>query len=352
MNTADLWEEWVKIALLGTPHQTRPPISQQLPVDLSASVQAIYTEPHIPQDQQREQRYLALAGVLNNYQQAGYQPTTLAQLEQTHLITATTAPESTEHYLADNIMQLFRRILALSKPQHFLRIWAAYSQQRQHVVPPSDLLDLLDAAKTHESLRPYLHDLLGSRGLWLIKFREDWQQLLTTTTATLSTKVLDKAVWEEGTLGERYYYLQQLRNQQPAQAREQLQAIWRQENAKARAQLLNALQINLSLDDEAFLESCLDDRAKSVKSLARQLLAQLDESAFVKRQQQRLTRWLTLEFEEKPNTRSKTRKFQIVVDLSIEKEDAASLLRDGIEHTAHSGKGRKAAGLEQALSYV
>jgi hypothetical protein len=353
MSTQALWEEWVKIALLGTKHQTRPPTIYQLPADLAATVQALYPTAQIPQDHQREQSYLALTAVLNNYQQAGYYPAALADLEPSPLTTIATATETSENYLSDEIMVLFRRILALSRPNYFLKIWADYSQQCQQVVPPSDVLNLLDAAKTHESLRPYLHDLLGSRGLWLIKFREDWQKLLTTTSiATTSPKILDKAVWEDGTLGERYHYLQQLRKQQASQAREQLQAIWRQENAKTRAHLLAALQINLSLDDEAFLESCLDDRAKSVKSLARQLLAQLEQSAFVKRQQQRLARWLTIELDEKRNARSKSPKFRIVVDLSVEWDDAASVLRDGIEHTARSGKGRKASWLEQALSYI
>ncbi|MGV6809915.1 MAG: DUF5691 domain-containing protein [bacterium] len=352
MSTQALWEEWVKIALLGTKHQTRPPTINQLPADLAATVQALYPTAQIPQDHQREQHYLALTAVLNNYQQAGYHPAALADFEQSPLTSSTTVTATSEKYLSEDIMALFRRILALSRPSYFLKIWADYSQQCQQVVPPSDLLNLLDAAKTHESLRPYLHDLLGSRGLWLIRFREDWQKLLTTTNTTLSTKVLNKAVWEEGTLGERYYYLQQLRNDQPAQAREQLQAIWRQENAKTRAHLLAALHINLSLDDETFLESCLDDRAKSVKSLARQLLAQLEQSAFVQRQQQRLARWLIIEPDEKRSTRSKAPKFRIVVDLSVEWDDAASLLRDGIENTSRSGKGRKASWLEQALSYV
>jgi hypothetical protein len=352
MSTQALWEEWVKIALLGTKHQTRPPTINQLPVDLAATVQALYPTAQIPQDHQREQHYLALMAVLNNYQQAGYHPAALADFEQSPLTSSTTVTATPEKYLSEDIMALFRRVLALSRPNYFLKIWADYSQQCQQVVPPSDLLNLLDAAKTHASLRPYLHDLLGSRGLWLIRFREDWQKLLTTTTTTLSTKVLDKAVWENGTLGERYYYLQQLRHQQPAQAREQLQAIWRQENAKTRAHLLAALHINLSLDDETFLESCLDDRAKSVKSLARQLLAQLKQSAFVQRQQQRLARWLTIEPDEKRNTRSKAPKFRILVDMSVEWDDAASLLRDGIENTSRSGKGRKASWLEQALSYV
>ena len=66
-------------------------------------------------------------------------------------------------------------------------------------------------------------------------------------------------------------------------ARELLAAGWSRETAEERAQLLAALSHGLSRADEEFLEAALDDRAAGVRAAARDLLARLPESAFLRR---------------------------------------------------------------------
>ena len=52
---------------------------------------------------------------------------------------------------------------------------------------------------------------------------------------------------------------------------------------RQRASLLAVLAPGLSLDDEEFLETALDDRAGEVREVARQLLSRLPGSAFRRR---------------------------------------------------------------------
>ncbi|HPQ94540.1 MAG TPA: DUF5691 domain-containing protein, partial [Thiolinea sp.] len=138
--------------------------------------------------------------------------------------------------------------------------------------------------------------------------------------------------------------------EQPAAvAREQLQAVWKQEAAPVRQDLLQALRVNLSLDDEPWLESCLDDRSKGVRQLAAELLGALPGSAFRQRRQALLDGWLGIQAGAGLFNRLGGKK-QLQVRLPEHWEKG--WLRDGIEEKPPRGKGAKAWWLEQALSFV
>jgi hypothetical protein len=107
---------------------------------------------------------------------------------------------------------------------------------------------------------------------------------------------------------------------------------------------LSVFSVNLSSEDEAFLNACLEDRSKGVRQLAATLLGSLPDSAFSQRQKQRLNTWLRFE------KGGLLKKNKLIVELP-ETWDKTWLI-DGIEEKPPQGKGEKAWWLEQALSTV
>lgn len=98
----------------------------------------------------------------------------------------------------------------------------------------------------------------------------------------LTTEKIEQ-VWHTETLNERLMLLDALRTCDPDYARDLLQSTWKAEPLKARARLLGSLNVNLSMADEPFIESALDDRAGAVRRTAVDLLVRLPESRFVSR---------------------------------------------------------------------
>jgi len=165
---------------------------------------------------------------------------------------------------------------------------------------PAPLLpSLLDAAVRSVALRPAVNAAQGSRGRWLAAYRDDWRRVTDQADggpAATAGKGLPAGprAWETGSRAERVAYLAGLRGRNPVVGRELLAAGWSRENAEERAQLLAALMRGLSLADEEFLEAALDDRAEGVRTIARDLLARLPESAFLQRSAARAAALLRL----------------------------------------------------------
>jgi hypothetical protein len=105
----------------------------------------------------------------------------------------------------------------------------------------------------------------------------------------------DPGVWDTGRRAERRAYLVELRERDPAAARELLAAGWSRETGDDRADLLAVLARGLSPDDEDFLEAALDDRKASVRAEAARLLARLPGSRFTRRAAERAAPLLRLE---------------------------------------------------------
>lgn len=79
----------------------------------------------------------------------------------------------------------------------------------------------------------------------------------------------------EGGPADRLGAFRQARRKDPAAARETLAASLSAEPAKLRVELVGSLGVGLGPDDAPFLESCLADRAQSVRDMATGLLARL-----------------------------------------------------------------------------
>lgn len=140
-----------------------------------------------------------------------------------------------------------------------------------------------------------------------------------------SEPTLDPAVWPTIPTAQRVVLLTELRRHDPTAGRELLLSTWASEPARDRASLLAALAESVSLADEEFLESVLDDRAPSVRVEAARLLDQLPQSRRAARMADRLRPLIS---------RVGLLKKQLKVDAPAEPD--ASAQRDGITTPKHS----------------
>jgi uncharacterized protein DUF5691 len=161
--------------------------------------------------------------------------------------------------------------------------WLAAVAERGYRVPPRLLPELLDRGRGDRSLRPVIARAAGRRGAWLALRNTDWAYLITEG----GDPGTGPQAWETGTRNQRIGYLTGLRATGPAAARAALAETWAREPAPERAAFLSTLTHGLSAEDEEFLESALDDRAKDVRQVAADLLARLPGSAYGRRMAER-----------------------------------------------------------------
>ncbi|MFE3002114.1 DUF5691 domain-containing protein [Nocardia sp. NPDC059246] len=176
------------------------------------------------------------------------------------------------------------QLLADNSP--FLDEWFALAGPRDFRAPDGMVSGLLDRAKALASHREPLLRLAGARGRWLAAQHPGWKSLVRAAAE-------DESVWSHGRAAERRSWLSQLRQRDPAAARAALAASWGTESGPGKAELLAVLADGLSLDDEALLETALDDRRAEVRRLAADLLGRLPDSAFARRMAGRAAAWLS-----------------------------------------------------------
>ena len=203
--------------------------------------------------------------------------------------------------------------------------------KRGYVAPPETLPGLLGLGRN--KWPSLILPLIGERGNWLAAHNPAWAY-------ACKREPLD--AWENGTRAERILALEQMRTTDPAQGREWVQSNWEIDSPKDRAAFLATFAIGLSMEDEPFLEACLDDKRQEVREAARRLLLRLEGSRFVQRMWARV----------KPLVRVRSsflKKETLEVTLPEELEAAAK--RDGMGEFALPKKmGEKAGRLAQMLA--
>jgi hypothetical protein len=233
-----------------------------------------------------ERSLLLTAGAWAVYRQAGYcaeSAPTIPQLAPAEVLASCSAKAA--HLLASLLQGEHSKIL----PE------ALEHLQQAHLRLPHDLLPQALAYETkNKEVRSALVPVLGERGRWLSQFNQEWKwvnQLLLQTEKSLPANI--ETIWQESTLDERNIVLRNMREVDPARARNWLTEVWKKEKAETRTTLLATFEVNLSLEDEPFLEKALDDRSTNVQSLAVSLLARLPDSALAQRMQDRANAILT-----------------------------------------------------------
>lgn len=266
-------DELVKVALVGTAQRASGEIISGAPVD------ALIARGQYGSD---ERKLLLHAGALAIYRMAGTQPL--------HGIVAP-EPASSEELPAcsPGAAQL---IAGLLKGVHSELLPEALERLRvARLRLPFDVLPLALSMREHHHA---LAQVVGARGRWLSDFNPHWAWLRGVDSEQVRMLPDNaEATWQEGTQTERVAVLRQVRGIDPARAREWLAAVWKREKADLRAELLDALRVDLALADEALLEAALDDRAAAVRARAALLLALLSDSALSRRMAARADRVLS-----------------------------------------------------------
>lgn len=289
---SNLWKEITSAALLGTERQSFKPIvasgklGQLLQIDKTRSP---------------ESNLLLSAAILSLYEHAGQQP----QKDSTVPFTACNLKDQPRcrPRAAHFLQQILQSESGYS--QH-LSEWLELAAQNGQRVPEQCLPRLLTLATTAQQQK--ILSVLGERGRWLAAQNSEWNDAI---------DPLTEIDWDTSTDSVRLMYLRQLRQVQPDRARELLQSTWKEESAERRSQFLEVLQIGLSLADEPFLEAQLNDRSKTVRRKAADLLVCLPDSRYCDRMIQRLA----------PLIQLKSKTFEITLPSTCD----SSMQQDGIE---------------------
>lgn len=196
--------------------------------------------------------------------------------------------------------------------------WFELASEAKRTLPPHFLPLVLE--RVPPSMRAGASSVLGVTAAWLGQLNSSW-------TVTPIVAEPSEQRWQEGTLEERRAELAAMRARDPERGRSWLTATWDSDPPEAREAFVKVLQIGLSDQDEAFLESALDDKRKAVRQAAVDCLVRLPHSAHAQRMRARLEPLVA--FEGKSGLLGKFTKRKLIVDLPTAPDKAAQ--RDGID---------------------
>jgi hypothetical protein len=316
-----LWQEVVKVALVGTERQAL----KEIPPDnkLGQILSCLDSS-------DKEGSLLSAAGAIALYQRAGK----ISLSDKQPLQKACEA----EELLDCSLVSRQHLALILGGNAQLLPEWLTVAAAARKRVPSEYLPHVLTLGQKQNNLQACILPVLGKRGYWLAKQNPDWNYV--------NSEITNKS-WQTGNKEVRRSLLQRLREQDPDKAREQLKKTWKKESAEERASLLAALEINLSMNDEPFLEAALDDKRKQVRDVAAKLLSKLPKSRLCQRMIERVRPLITF------NHNS----VQVTLPSTCDAEAAAKgdreMIRDGIDQSRYSSAlGEKASLLLQMLCCV
>nr|WP_238350661.1 DUF5691 domain-containing protein [Kribbella shirazensis] len=198
-------------------------------------------------------------------------------------------------------------------------------------VPPEQLPALADYARHRAEYRPLVIAAAGRRARWLADLNPEWRFLHAAVAESN-----DPELWTHGNAIQRRTWLRTLRQQDPAAALEALTEVWPAESAATRADFLGLFTDNLTLRDEQFLETALDDRSREVRRVAARLLARLPGAQYGVRMTERLHSHLT--------------PAQGVLAVDLPRSLTQSMERDGLDSQNPEGLGKRAWWFHQIVA--
>ena len=314
-----IWQELVAAALVGQERSASPiPSASGKLGEVLAAVAAKKPDP--------DQMLLTTAGLVSLYRRAGARP----------MVDKTSLPEPC---LADE-----RPACSLRSSDHLVRMlggqnrevlpeWLAALAQAGRRVRDEDLVSLLEQGRSQRDLREAIVAVMGQRGRWLAAQNPDWSYA--------TGRENPEGDWQTASREWRLDELKRCRVSDPARARELVASTWDQETPPDRAAFLETFAVGLSMDDEPFLESALDDRRVEVRRAAAELLSRLAESRLCQRMIARVG----------PLVQFSQHKGKLQVDINLPDQYTKDMARDGIAKS-QPGMGEKNAWLTQMLAIV
>ena len=311
------WPELVKIALIGTNRAT-----------LSPEVRKALAVLKIKPEQDTASLVLEGASVWSLMQKVGNAPSQWPYPLPTPAVeeeTSSCSPRSARH------LHLILDGTYEEALEEFLQIM----HLKQKRLPPESLPELFDRCLIDSPLWDKISPAIGARGGWLLAQNPEWLPLNCQP---------NPENWETAKRVERKQILEALRANQPTQAIELIISTWKEDDLNSRVQFIKTLKINLSEEDEDFLEEKLDDSRKEIRKIAAELLGQLPDSALNQRMFQRLQPYLQLK-----KKKSGRRKLEV----QLPEQSDNSMIRDGIDPSAQWYKGGvKASRLGQMIASI
>jgi Family of unknown function (DUF5691) len=321
MSLSNTWQNLVSSALLGTERQ-KPNLSE---LDFLRGIDSNNPETAL----------LSASATLALYKQAGQQfnSTLEIKLEKAEAETLPQVSQTQQSLLLECLNSRTEQLpecLELAK--------------NAKLRAPFELLNsLIQKGHADSDLREQVLPILGARGIWLAKHLDYG--------AWVGGSSLDESVWELGMPTQRRDYLYALRDFNPQLALQKLEAVWAQEPAKVRSELIATLETNLSMQDEDFLENALDDKGKEVRETAARLLTKLPDSRLMERMKARVAPLLQYTPEGKPGMLGLKKGTPAKLEVTLPESCDKAMQRDGIELKPPSWQkiGEKAFWLKQML---
>lgn len=309
-----MWQEVVTTSLVGTQRRslilTPPPAAPPLTKGgIGESGQLGNLLSHL-NDSDPEGTLLSAAAAISLYQQAGQLPVKDNQ--------PLPAPCQPDELPCCSIRAGQHLRLMLLKRQKLLPEWLAAAAKAGQRASEYCLPGLLELGRHSRQLRVAILPVLGKRGRWLAEQNLDWDYVVGEDI---------EETWKTGSRAARQLLLQQLRAENPTATRERVAAVWEQEKSDERLAFIETFLTGLSMNDEPFLETVLDDRRKEVRQKAAQLLANLPESRLCQRMTERVHSSLIL----------KEKRNRLHLDFTLTEAADEALTRDGIDskHSPH-----------------
>lgn len=332
------WDDVLRAALLGTERQSSAFPAPQGAQPLAAALSALPSaDPAL--------RLLSAAGLLTVYRRAGNQPAEAAPPS------AAPAPDAAQDRprVGARAAGMLAQVLGNAK-RPLVAEWLDCCASAGLRVPEEYLPALFEWGRLEKDLHGSIAAVAGLRGSWLAGQNQAWS-FAQGASGLQAPEIGDS--WETGSLPVRIGALAGLRATDPERARGMLEASWEQEDAEARAAFLRALAKGLSSADEPFLEKCLADRRKEVRTAAADLLVLLPGSRLVARMRERLAP--LLEFGPgKKGILGKLAGARGTLAVTLPKDCDEGMQRDGIAEKPPGGRkiGQKQWWLQQMLAAV
>ncbi len=192
-------------------------------------------------------------------------------------------------------------------------------------LPEDRLPEIFQICKNKQELI-LVRETMGARGEWLVKQNSDWSYL---------NVLSDPSLWDLSIKKDRIHLLRNIRAVDPETALHLLNNNWKKETYQSKIAYIKCLEIGLSISDQTFLETCLDDGRKEVRKEAARVLSLLPDSALVKRMFERGIHFIQIK-------KSGLRKKKLEIQLPQRCDDA--MIRDGIDPRSQWFRGGVKAG--------
>ncbi len=283
------WSGLTSAALLGTERSSITSI--RVGTDqLGTALRAVHHHTQSP-----EYALLRSAALVTLFRQAG--------VSSAHVSDPPNAPHDNENkslqigideVCASSASQLLDLLLSdtlavADQKETLIELWLQRCAATKRRVPDRQIVGLLQRASrvgTTKGFRAAAAACVGARGAFVAAHNPEWAWALRTEAeltsdqidGEMSAEILDRA---DATV--RIQMFRAWRRRDPAAARESISERFSKESASDRSLFIEAMRDQLSLDDEPFLERCLDDRARGPRQAAIDSLMHVSGSAWGQR---------------------------------------------------------------------